>query len=79
MGLDPGTPRSHPGPKAGSKRLSHPGIPSGAILAKAELRGEIPHSGCQGLRVKGGLGSKSLQKFGEAVLFRTLLIMVVVM
>ena len=25
--LDPGTPRSHPGPKAGAKPLSHPGIP----------------------------------------------------
>ena len=27
MGLDPRTPGSHPGPKAGSKPLSHPGIP----------------------------------------------------
>ena len=27
MGLDPGTPGSHPGPKAGTKPLSHPGIP----------------------------------------------------
>ena len=27
VGLDPGTPGSHPGPKAGTKRLSHPGIP----------------------------------------------------
>ena len=27
MGLDPGTPGSHPGPKAGVKPLSHPGIP----------------------------------------------------
>ena len=26
-GLDPGTPGSHPGPKAGAKPLSHPGIP----------------------------------------------------
>ena len=26
-GLDPGTPESHPGPKAGAKPLSHPGIP----------------------------------------------------
>ena len=26
MGLDPGTPGLHPGPKAGSKLLSHPGI-----------------------------------------------------
>ena len=27
VGLDPGTPGSHPGPKAGAKPLSHPGIP----------------------------------------------------
>ena len=26
-GLDPGTPGSHPGPKAGAKLLSHPGVP----------------------------------------------------
>ena len=28
VGLDPGTPGSHPGPKAGAKPLSHSGIPS---------------------------------------------------
>ena len=27
MGLDPRTPGSRPGPKAGAKPLSHPGIP----------------------------------------------------
>ena len=27
VGLNPGTPGSHPGPKAGTKPLSHPGIP----------------------------------------------------
>ena len=27
MGLDPGTPGSRPGPKAGAETLSHPGIP----------------------------------------------------
>ena len=27
LGLNPGTPGSHPGPKAGAKLLSHPGIP----------------------------------------------------
>ena len=27
MGLDPGSSGSHPGPKADSKLLSHPGIP----------------------------------------------------
>ena len=26
-GLNPGSPGSHPGPKAGGKPLSHPGIP----------------------------------------------------
>ena len=28
MGFDPGSPGSRPGPKAGAKRLRHPGIPS---------------------------------------------------
>ena len=28
VGLDPGTPGSHPGPKAGTKPLSHPEIPN---------------------------------------------------
>ena len=28
MGLDPGTPGSHPGLKAGAQPLSHPGVPS---------------------------------------------------
>ena len=32
VGLDPGTPGSHPGPKAGAKPLSHPGIPEFAFL-----------------------------------------------
>ena len=27
MGLDPGSPGSHPGPKTGAKPLSHPGCP----------------------------------------------------
>ena len=27
VGLDPGSPGSCPGPKAGAKQLSHPGIP----------------------------------------------------
>ena len=30
--LDPGTPGSRPGPKAGAKPLSHPGIPHEIIL-----------------------------------------------
>ena len=28
VGLDPGTPGSRPGPKAGAKPLSHPGVPT---------------------------------------------------
>ena len=32
VGLDPRTPGSHPGPKAGAKLLSHPGIPILTIL-----------------------------------------------
>ena len=31
VGLDPRTPISHPGPKAGAKPLSHPGILYGAF------------------------------------------------
>ena len=31
-GLDPGTPGSRPGPKAGAKPLSHPGIPFTCLL-----------------------------------------------
>ena len=34
MGLDPGTPGSHPGPKAGAKPLSHPGTPCVSFLKK---------------------------------------------
>ena len=32
VGLDPGTPGSRPGPKAGAKPLSHPRIPSHVVL-----------------------------------------------
>ena len=32
VGLDPGTPGSRPGPKAGTKLLSHSGIPSMAYF-----------------------------------------------
>ena len=32
MGLDPGTPESCPGPKAGTNPLSHPGIPVSFIF-----------------------------------------------
>ena len=33
MGFDPGSPGSHPGPKAGAKPLRHPGIPTPMFLA----------------------------------------------
>ena len=32
VGLDPGSPGSRPGPKAGAKPLRHPGIPEITIL-----------------------------------------------
>ena len=32
VGLDSRTPGSHPGPKAGAKLLSHPGIPVFVLL-----------------------------------------------
>ena len=40
VGLDPRTPGSHPGPKAGTKPLSHPGIPH-TIQFKTEIE---PHN-----------------------------------
>ena len=33
VGLDPGTPGSSPGPKAGTKPLSHPGIPQTHLMS----------------------------------------------
>ena len=32
VGFDPGSPGSHPGPKAGAKPLRHPGIPTPPFL-----------------------------------------------
>ena len=37
VGLDPGAPGSRPGPKAGAKPLSHPGIPSCVSYFKETL------------------------------------------
>ena len=34
MGLDPGSPGSRPGPKAGAKPLRHPGIPNKIFFKK---------------------------------------------
>ena len=38
VGLDPGSPGSRPGPKAGAKPLRHPGIPSVPILKETEVQ-----------------------------------------
>ena len=32
VGFDPGSPGSHPGPKAGAKPLRHPGIPISVLF-----------------------------------------------
>ena len=37
MGLDPGTPGSHPGPKADTQPLSHPGVP-GTVISEDGLQ-----------------------------------------
>ena len=37
VGLDPGTPGSCPGPKAGAKPLSHPGIPTVRLFNCGQL------------------------------------------
>ena len=34
VGFDPGSPGSHPGPKAGAKPLRHPGIPINCYIKK---------------------------------------------
>ena len=36
MELDPGTPGSRPEPKAGTKSLSHPGVPPETLLMTVE-------------------------------------------
>ena len=41
VGLDPGSPGSRPGPKAGAKPLRHPGIPSCLILIESLFNYEI--------------------------------------
>ena len=43
VGFDPGSPGSRPGPKAGAKRLRHPGIPL-AFNLNTELAKEKIHS-----------------------------------
>ena len=41
VGFDPGSPGSHPGPKAGAKPLRHPGIP------RKNLNYREQSAGCQ--------------------------------
>ena len=36
-GFEPGSPGSCPGPKAGAKPLSHPGIPPGVLFLKKKI------------------------------------------
>ena len=43
MGLDPGTPGSHLGPKAGAKPLSHPGISPLTSIFLTTLSSHILH------------------------------------
>ena len=38
VGLDPVTPGSHPGPKAGAKPLSHPGCPIKYLIKKKKRK-----------------------------------------
>ena len=42
VGFDPGSPGSRPGPKAGAKPLSHPGIPHITILSLNSTLGILP-------------------------------------
>ena len=37
VGFDPGSPGSHPGPKAGAKPLRHPGIPACLISRRGKV------------------------------------------
>ena len=37
VGFDPGSPGSHPGPKAGAKPLRHPGIPVVSFFKKKDF------------------------------------------
>ena len=42
-GLDPGTPGSRPGPEAGAKPLSNPGIPSCGFLKRISIFAYVAH------------------------------------
>ena len=54
VGLDPGTPGLHPGPKAGTKLLSHPACPLSPILIVFSY--QIQHKA--GVNTEGSLSGK---------------------
>ena len=56
VGLDPGSPGSRPGPKAGAKPLRHPGIPR---LIFCTQKGVMHPSSCELLLLFGNLPSAS--------------------
>ena len=59
MGLDPRTPGSRPGPKAGTKPLSHQGIPSSNVFigffGSFKTSPSQPNE-CVGMKDEGGVG-----------------------
>ena len=59
VGLDPGSPGSRPGPKAGAKPLRHPGIPPW-ILERSEDPLGIRREGC--LHLPAGRDWRGLQR-----------------
>ena len=63
VGLDPGTPGSHPEPKAGAKLLSHPGIPKKLQLLRLNAIVGEPHpEGQVRERVRDSFPEKELQR-----------------
>ena len=52
VGPDPGSPGSGPGLKAGTKSLSHPGIPSKTVLTCFSLRLEETKNGGEAFSAK---------------------------
>ena len=63
VGLDPGSPGSHPGLKAGAKLLSHPGIPVSGFMQGARCRPGL-HLGTPGSCPRPKAGTKLLSHPG---------------
>ena len=59
VGLDPGFPGSGPGPKAGSKPLSHPGIPWGCFHKRGTKLSRLTGTVTLGFVTVGEPASKS--------------------